>query len=163
MSAAVPGIVEPQFVPYDKHMKLIVLESTGDWAAELIRRLPPAVSLVETRTLDDVWSELDGAPAIVALEFTPARADELLAALIRLDRECPQAASVILADPHDAAWESICREAGAVQFISSRRNVDQLVKLVRHQLAVSPRELVSAPIENTSLEEQILADLPWAN
>jgi hypothetical protein len=144
-------------------MKLIVFESTGDWAAELTRRLPPAVSLVETRTLDDVWSELDGTPAIVALEFTPPRAETLLAALIRLDREFPQAVSVVLANASHAGWEPICREAGAVQFIASRRNVDQLIKLVRHQLAVSPCELVSAPVENTSLEEQILAGLPWAS
>ncbi len=144
-------------------MKLIVFESTGDWAAELTRRLPPAVSLVETRTLDDVWSELDGTPAIVALEFTPPRAETLLAALIRLDREFPQAVSVVLADASHAGWEPICREAGAMQFITSRRNVDQFVLLVRQQRPVSPRELVSTSVEKTSLEEHILAGLPWAN
>ena len=144
-------------------MKLIVFESTGDWAAEISRRLPSAVSLVETRTLDDVWAEIDGAPAVVALEFTPQRADALLSALSRLDHEYPQAVGVVFADACHAGWEPIAREAGAVQFIASRRNVDQLVKLVRHQLAIFPHDLVSAPVQKTSLEEQILAGLPWAN
>jgi hypothetical protein len=144
-------------------MQLIVCETTGDWAAELWRRLPSGISLMETRSLPEVWQQLDSRPTMVALELTPQRAEQLLAALVRINREFPSAVAIVLADRSLAGWEEIVRHAGAVHFIASRRNVDELIELVRHRMA-SPLIEHFPPNDNSnSLEDQILASLPWGD
>jgi DNA-binding NarL/FixJ family response regulator len=142
------------------HMQLILCETTGDWAAELSRRLPAHVSVVETRSVEELLDQLKSAPtAIVALELLPQRAEKCLAALVRINREFPQAAAVVLAQRNQFAWEQLVREAGTVHFVSSIRHISELVNLVRHR-SVSVENFPPAD-ESASLEDQILASLPW--
>ncbi|HTQ37876.1 MAG TPA: hypothetical protein VMJ32_02550 [Pirellulales bacterium] len=143
-------------------MPLIVYESTGDWAAALGRRLPRDISLIETRSLAELWEYLTAAhSATVALELRADRADTVLAAVVRLDREFPQAAAVVLADRDLAAWEGIMREAGAVHFITSPRRTDEVIELARRHTAAATKRSIPSGEETTSLEDQIFASMPW--
>ena len=131
-------------------------------SSKRFRRLPASVSLVETRSLGEMWERLQSAPtAVVALELTADRAEPLLAALARLDREFPQAVPLILAERSLVGWEEIVRQAGAVHFVSSPRRVDEVVEIVRHRAAAAVANQLLSSDESVSLEDQILASLPW--
>jgi len=145
-------------------VQLIIGESTGDWAAELERRLPPSVSLVETRSLEEMWERLHSSPAAaIALEFILQRAEQLLAALVRIDREFPQAMVIVLAGCKLTSWEEIVRESGAVHFIASPRKVEEVVELVRRRSIFSVDDRLASSGESVSLEDQMLASLPWGS
>jgi hypothetical protein len=145
------------------HMQLIICETKGDWAAELSRRLPAGMSLVETRSLDELWERLNNAPAAtVALQFTALQAEAILAAVVRLDRDYPHTTAIILADRSLAGWEHVVREAGAVHFIASPRQVDEVVALLQRRSQFAAAD-VPASDETPSLEERILASLPWGD
>jgi DNA-binding NtrC family response regulator len=150
--------------PTMNDVPLIIFESTGDWAAELARRLPPGVSLVETRSLEEMWEQLHSNPAaVIALEFTLQRAERLLAALVRIDREFPQAIVIALAECKLAGWEEIVRESGAVHFIASPRKMDEVVELVRRRSVFAADDCLAPSDEPVSLEVQMLASLPWGD
>jgi DNA-binding NtrC family response regulator len=144
-------------------MQLIICETTGDWAAALWQWLPASVSLIETRSLGEMWERLHSAPAaMVALELTTERAESLLAALVQLDREFPQSVALVLAERNLAGWEEIVRQAGAVHFIVSPRRLDEVVELVRRAASAIANQLPSGN-ESVNLEDQILANLPWGD
>ena len=151
------------------YMQLMIYESKGDWAAALLPRLPDGAALVETRSLDELWQHLDATPtATVALQITVPRAQQIVSALERLDCQYPQTAAVILADRRftrqsQPVWEAMLREAGAQLFISSPRNVGQLVALHRRRSLFAPFDRLISPDEETSLEDRILENLPWGN
>ena len=63
--------------PTMNDMQLIICESTGDWAAELERRLPPSVSLVETRSLEEMWERLHSSPDLAAARIPVARPHDI--------------------------------------------------------------------------------------
>ncbi len=145
-------------------MQLIICETKGDWAAELSRRLPTGMPLIETRSLDEVWERLNDAfAATVALQLTAHRAEQILAALVRLDRDYPHAAAIILADRSLAGWENVVREAGAVHFVPSPRQVDEIVALLRRRSQFAAIDMPATLTETTSLEDRILASLPWGD
>jgi DNA-binding NarL/FixJ family response regulator len=142
-------------------MQIIICESTGDWAAELCRRLPANVSLIETRSLGETWQRLSASPAaVVALELTASQAEQVVAAVQRIDREFPRAAAIVLATRELSAWEALVREAGAIHFVGSPRKLDEIVELVRRRAALAS-ERGAAAADSNSLEDQILAGLPW--
>jgi hypothetical protein len=144
-------------------MPFIICETTGDWAAILGPLLPPSISLIETRRLDEVWERLQGATAaIVALELTLERADEIQAALRRLGDEFPQTVPMVFSTRSLAAWEEVVREAGAVHFVSSTRRIGEVVDLVRRRAASAIGEALHGN-EAPSLEDQILGSLPWGD
>src|SRR5437868_1888104 len=100
-------------------MKIIICETSGDWAALARCSLPAGVVLVEVRSFDELWETLNSvSAAVVALELDPRRGEKLLAALRRLNREFCEVLPVVLAAHGLADWEEIVREADANEFIS---------------------------------------------
>jgi len=137
-----------------------VYESTGHWAAILRRHLPDEVSLVQTRHLADVDGYLGGrAASIVAIEFKPELAEVILAALVKLQRQHPRTIAVVLAERGWSHWEDIVREAGAVHFITSPRQIRELVDIIQMQMRLA--QFGDSPRDGLPTEERILQDLPW--
>jgi DNA-binding NarL/FixJ family response regulator len=142
-------------------MQLIFCESTGNWAAWLKAEVAGDVKLVETRTLEELWQQLEQhGDALVALELTAARLERSLAALWRLHRRYPSAVVVALAELSLSALEPAVREAGAAHFIAAPRKLDELVSLVRYRSAAASFRDCNND-EEVPIEDRVFASLPW--
>lgn len=136
--------------------RLIVCEHTGRWAMTLRRELAESgVRVWETRTLADCWSELAQSPASFVVLELGSRPVGLLRHLARQPREFPLARLAIVADRSLADYQWLMREAGAVCFLSSPRQVGPLAQL-------ACRHLAQVPPPQQSLTERIWTSLPWA-
>jgi hypothetical protein len=136
---------------------LIVCERTGRWAVALRRELAGmGIRVWETRLLDDAWSELAQSPAsFLVLELENAHALEpLLHGLMQSARSFPRARVAIAAERSMAAYEWLLREAWAVHFIDSTRQMGPLATL-------ACRHLAQVPPPQQSISERIWAALPW--
>ena len=136
--------------------RLIVCERTGAWAVALRRELAAAgVHVHETRSVAECWEVLARCPAgFLVVELTPAAVDPLLARMASLEREFPLARVAVVTERRfrDCQWP--LREAGAVDFVVSPRELAPLARaIVRH--------LEQAPEPPRSLTERIWAGLPW--
>lgn len=138
------------------HARWIVCEKTGRWATAL-RQEPKArgTRLWETRSLAECFDMLQrwGASFVVA-ELTSANCDALLDRLARLPRDHPLCRVAVVADRSLAQYEGLAREAGAVWFVVSPRELGPLA-------ATAQRHLRLAPSEPRKLAERIWASLPW--
>jgi DNA-binding NtrC family response regulator len=136
--------------------RLIVCERRGTWAVALRRFLPSTeMRVYETRSLAECWEMLALARAsFVVAELTRPGADELLDRMLRLSREHPLARVAVVAERALAPCEWLTREAGAVHFAISPRDLGSLAHL-------AARHLEAAPKPALSLVEQIWARLPW--
>ena len=141
--------------------RLIVCERTGRWAVALRRELPEGADFVqETRSLAECFEALGGDPAgpvaasFAVIELTAAGVDELLGRMARLQRDFPLARIAVVAPRAMAAYEWLFREAGAVHFTSSPRQLGPLAKAAR-------RHLAGAPVRQQSLAERLWSSLPW--
>lgn len=135
---------------------VIVCERTGRWAVALRRELSGvAVRIQETRSLADAWSLLSRCPtAFVVAELTRNNADALLARLARMDRDYARARVAVVAQRELLGCQWLMREAGAVHFVVSSRDLAPLAQAIcRH------REQM--PVKKLSLAEQVWAELPW--
>lgn len=137
-------------------MKLIVMESQGVWAAAL-RRLPAgAASIRETRSLPECEAELVATPAsFVVAELLLANASALLDRMTAWEARFPAAVFAVVAGRELASWGELVREAGAIDFVTSPRELTPLsVAIARHfeRKGTAPR----------SLADRILAELPLA-
>jgi hypothetical protein len=136
--------------------RLIVCERTGRWAVALRRELAGAgIRVWETRTLDDGWTELAQSPASFMVAELGHNVARLLSRMGRLPREFPAARLAVVADRSLASYERLMREAGAVHFVGSLRQVGPLARL-------ACRHLAQVPPPQQSLTERIWASLPWA-
>jgi hypothetical protein len=136
--------------------RLLVCERTGRWAIALRRELSGAgVRVCETRTLADCWTELAESPASFVVLELDRRVDRLLRLLARQPREFPLARLAVAADRSQARYEWLMREAGAVGFLASPRQVGPLAQL-------ACRHLAQVPQPQQSLTERIWGSLPWA-
>lgn len=136
--------------------RLIALERTGAWAVALRRELPGSgVPVCETRSVPECWEMLQRHPAsFVVAELTRSGAPALLHAIAWLERDFPLARVAVVAERSLAAWEWPAREAGAVHFTVSPRQLRPLADLaIRH--------LEDAPKPQRSVVERIWASLPW--
>ncbi len=140
--------------------RVIVCERTGRWAIALQRELgalsPGAdVPLVEARSVQACWAALAESPAgIAVVEVTAANVDPLLGRIARLPGEFPLAAVVVVAERALVDYEWLMREAGALHFTCSIRQLGPVAQLVRRHLRQAPR-----PVR--SVREEIWAGLPW--
>ena len=136
--------------------RLVVCETSGRWAVALRRELAGAVRIQETRSVDHCWTALADAPASFAIvELTGANADSLLERMLRLERDLPLCRVAVVADRKLAGYQSLMREAGAVDFACSPRWLGPLADLAR-------RHLDRAPEHQQSLVRQIWSNLPWS-
>jgi hypothetical protein len=136
--------------------RLIVCERTGRWAVALRRELAEAgIRVWETRTLADCWTELAESPVSLVVLELGGDTTGLLGRMARQGREFPQARLAVVADRSLAEYEWLMREAGAVHFACSPRQVGTLAQL-------ACRHLAQVPPPQQSLTERIWASLPWA-
>jgi hypothetical protein len=135
--------------------RLIVCERTGRWAVALRAEVAGAgVRVWETRTLDDCWRELAESPASFLVLELGGNVADLLDRMARQPRDCPAARLAIVADRPLAGYEWLMREAGAVHFLCSPRQVGPLAQL-------ACRHLAQVPPPPQSMTERIWAGLPW--
>lgn len=136
--------------------RLIVCERTGRWAVALRRELSGAgVRVWETRTLADCWKELIASPASFVVVELGGDVAGLLRRMASQSREFPLARLAVAADRSLSDYEWLMREAGAVHFVCSPRQVGPLAQL-------ACRHLAHVPPPQQSLTERIWASLPWA-
>jgi hypothetical protein len=137
--------------------RLIVCERVGEWAAALrVELVDSGVKVWECRRLDEAWSALAESPAaFLVVEASPSNLIELPQRVSWLRRDFPHACAAVVADRGLADYEWSIREAGAVDFVTSLRQVQPLAGLVI-------RHLASVPPPAQTLAEQIWASLPWA-
>jgi hypothetical protein len=115
--------------------------------------------VIEIRSWEECWERLARCPtALIAAELTDAGAEQMLAALSRLDRGFPQAALVALADRRLAGYRDLIREAGAVHFIISPRRLNEVCEILRRRTKCFPgAEAIDSPTE------RIRENLPWSD
>jgi hypothetical protein len=134
----------------------IVYERTGLWARGL-RGEPAAAGLRihEVRSLADCWEMLDRFPSsFVVVEVSRSEIGAVLARLTRWEREYPFARTAVVAERSLAGWEWVLREAGAVWFTASRRELLALAAIAR-------RHLKQVPEPEMGIVERIWSRLPW--
>ena len=123
------------------------------------------VRVWETRTLADCWSELAESPAsFVVLELGGDVAG-LLRRMARQPREFPAARLAVVADRSLADYEWLMREAGAVHFVCSPRQVGPLAQLAcRHLAQVPPpqQSLDRADLGELAVGERGMTDVKAA-
>ncbi len=137
------------------HVRLIVCERRGLWAALLRRALPREVKLRETRSLAECREELAQAPAsLLAVELSPGRLSESLDLLSDVGRAYPLARTVMMAPRGCESYEELLGEAGAVHFTTSPRTAATIARLAARHAARVPRP-------RTTFAAQIWESLPW--
>ncbi len=136
--------------------RLIVCEGSGRWAVAMRRESGElGLPICETRNFDECWRMLDEAPAsFVIIEVSAADLAESLRRIGRLAREFPLARAAGVADRSLGELEWPLREAGAVHFVCSPRQLGPLVPLVR-------RHIQRAPDPPSTVVQRIRAGLPW--
>ena len=135
--------------------RLIVCERDGRWAVTLRRELAGAgVRVWETRTLEDCRRELIASPTSFVVLQMARDAIETLRFVALQTREFPTARLAVAAKRSQAAFEWPIREAGAVHFLCSPRQVGLLARM-------ACRHLAQVPPPQRSLTERIWASLPW--
>jgi hypothetical protein len=133
-----------------------VLEKSGRWAAAL-RRAAEKLELPigEVRSLEQVGRELaEQSAAIVALEIGLPSLVRMTSQLALWRTRFAAARFVLLADSELAPLDPMLRDAGAVHIVYATRDLAATVRLIRRHLARVPQ------LEMT-LEESIVARLPW--
>lgn len=136
--------------------RLIVCEKSGRWAAALRRQAGEReLPIVEARSSEQAVRELETFPAsLVAVEMIAASAAEAASRWSATAQRFPAARWIALLDEALANHELLFREAGALHIVVSPRDLSATVRLIR-------RHLARAPQSEMSLEESILARLPW--
>jgi hypothetical protein len=136
--------------------KFIVCESGSSWAVGLRREAGTwPIRIHETRSLEECRQLLDASPAsFLVIELPRAGLEGLLAFLARIARDYPWARPAVVAPRELAAAEWLLREAGAVHFVTSPRQLAGLIRTARRHLEAVPRP-------RSSPAEEIWMSLPW--
>jgi hypothetical protein len=136
---------------------LIVCERSGVWAAALARSLDSAIRVRQTRSLAECLDELRAAPAsLMMLELVPENIAGVLCLLESLERRFPMARAAVVADRSLGHHDALLREAGAVHFTTSPRQMPLLARLAQRHASRTPR--VPVP-----LAVRVWSSLPWGD
>ena len=135
---------------------LIVLESSGLWAARLRHRgLPPRLILAEVRSIEECTEQLIDCPrALVGIAVTGENLAAMLDLQLRLALDHPEASVIVLADRGLERYELLFREGGAAHVVFSPRELGSVIEL----LARYTMRTAAGPLT----PERIWAELPWA-
>ncbi len=136
--------------------RLIVCERDGSWSVALRCELAEAgVRVWECRSLAEAWEALAKTPAaFVIAEATRENLDGLLRQMAWFSRDFPQARIAVVAPRNMARFQWLVREAGAVHFLVSPRQLSSLA-------ALATRHLASVPQPPQTMVQRIWASLPW--
>lgn len=136
--------------------RLIVLEHSGAWAAEL-RRLGVAggAGLRETRSFDECERELTAhAASLVLLVATTTNVLEASQKVFAWERQFPSVRAVVALAGDLRRWESVLRESGAVCVIDSPRRLSLVASLAIRHWREHPQR-AGGPTD------RVWASLPW--
>jgi hypothetical protein len=98
---------------------------------------------------------LDRFPSsFVVVEVSQSEIGPVLTRLARWEREYPLARAAVVAERSLAEWEWLLREAGAVWFTTSPRELGPLAAIAR-------RHVEQAPEPEMGIVERIWSGLPW--
>ncbi len=137
--------------------QIIICERSGIWATVLGRHLPRDVQVLQTRGLDECASALAAAPAaLVALELTHGNLAGVLDLLGELPARFPLARVIVLGEHELRACEPLVREAGAVGFFASPRDLAGLRQTAQNHFA-------QLPARQADFAESVWAALPWSD
>jgi uracil-DNA glycosylase len=138
--------------------RFIVCERTATWGVALRRPLKQiGRRIVETRSLDDCWSEVAASPAsLVGVEATTSNLASLVPWLQRLTATFPRTRVVVLGSRGLEAGEWLLREAGAAHVVFSPRQWQPVVRIAQ-------RHLGAPPCPDDSERQRIWRRLPWAD
>jgi hypothetical protein len=92
--------------------------------------------------------------SFVVAELTKANLGSLLERLVRLEPDYPQARVAVVAERSLARYADLVREAGAVWFVVSPRQLGPLAAVARRHL----RQAIALP---QGIAARIWASLPW--
>lgn len=136
--------------------RLIVCERNGSWTVALRSELAKSgVRIWECRSLPEAWEALTQTPAaFVIAEATQANLEDLLRRMAWFSRDFPQARIGVAAPRDMARCQWLLREAGAVSFIATPRQLTSLARL-------ATRHLANVPQPPQTMVQQIWASLPW--
>jgi hypothetical protein len=132
--------------------KLIVCERSGRWASALRRLLTDdEVDLVETRSISECRDEMMATPeSLVVVEFSPTNAAAAADLFSYADRWLAASRSLAVADREHSTLEPIAREAGAVDFVTSPRQLPRVLGMIRRHFArasAKPKSLAIAMLQ----------------
>ncbi len=114
-----------------------------------------SVKTFECRRLEEAWAALAGTnTAFLIAEANSGNLSDLVERLKWLRRDFPHARAAVVADRSLADREWLMREAGAIHFLTSPRELSPLTKLV-------VRHLANLPQATQTVAEQIWGSLPW--
>jgi hypothetical protein len=135
--------------------RVIVFDRRGVWAAALARHVPARAHVRQTRSLAECAAELAVAPAsLLVVEAASASVTSVAAWLADMGRRFPLARAVVVGeralDPHE--W--LLREAGAVHFVTSPRELAGVKSLIQRHFERLPRAKVG-------LAQRVWESLPW--
>ena len=135
---------------------LIVCEKTPRFAPALRTALDSSpISMVELRGLAQCEAAIAEAPAsLLAVEVTAANLTAIIDLTDRVGRRFSQSRWAALITPELGRAESLLREAGAIDVLSSTLEAPRLARLARCHLAL-------APAEEFDLHESIDRRMPW--
>jgi hypothetical protein len=142
---------------------LILCERTGRWAASLRRHgLTERLRLIEVRSIAELEERLSSGPAaLVGLELEDRNADRVLEWLGRAGADGCAGGIIVFADRSLRPYELVCREAGAVHFVTSELELLTLAAIVERFLSRAP---VADLLEvEPPITEQVRARMPWGN
>jgi hypothetical protein len=133
-----------------------VCERDGRWAIGLRREAGPGgTRLYETRSLADAWTMLEQFPSsFLVAELTLANVQVLLDRTARLRRMYPSARIAVVAERALADYEWLVREAGAVWFAASPRELAPIA-------AIAERHVRLAATPASDFVQEIWESLPW--
>jgi hypothetical protein len=136
--------------------QVILCERGAAWAAAVAGQLPPDVRLRQTRAVGECVSVLAEAPtSLLAVELTSQNLARVLATMDEVSRKFPQARVVVLAQRGLEGYEWLLREAGALHFTASPRELAGFEALARRHF-----ERVPGP-PTATLAAQVWDALPW--
>lgn len=148
--------VDPRPFPEGGQPRLIVCEHQRRWGAALRRELAGSgVSICRARSVGQCWDMLIRYPAsFVVVELAQSQVEALLGHMVHLERDWPLARVAVVAQRSLSSHEWLMREAGAVHFVVSTRELAPLASMaVRH--------LATVPKPRLTLAEEIWSHLPW--
>ena len=134
---------------------LIVLESTGLWAARLRHGgLPARLVLREVRSIMQCTEQLSECPgALVGIAVTAENLALMLDLQLRFALDHPDVALIVLADRGLEAYELLFREGGAAHVVFSPRELAAVIELLERYCT----RIVDGPLT----PERVWAELPW--
>ena len=145
-----------QRAPEQSAARLILCERQDNWATALVRTDRDIRDvLYETRSLQQMREALEISPrSFLGIELTETNFDTVLDMLICLPQSYPRAIAVILTNRYLRDYEWVLRQAGAIDFLVSNRNLRSLIRMTRRHI-----ELTSA--DSADLLPNIWQRLPW--